>query len=193
MFQDYLNGNDTIYGSPDLPKRCHELQASCAFFWFLFATYCATLVLNMLDSRSSSGMSSRSSNRKGGPAMSQVQDANGEQCFALRDCCIPVLVCASEVRHMLTECFPSIRILRLMQASTIRGWCRSRTCQGQKQLRGEGEIHNNCLFTASSPFGYLVDRLGFKADGLAFFCVSLHLVLSRILAFGLKLLGTRTT
>lgn len=69
---DYLLSNDTITGSLDLSKRCHELQASCAFFWFLFATYCAAFALNVRNSRGSSGLSSRVGIHKGGPAMSQV-------------------------------------------------------------------------------------------------------------------------
>jgi len=68
---DYLLSNDTITGSPDNAKRCHELQACTAFFWFLFATYCAAFALNVLSSRGS-GLSSRGGIRKGGPAMSQV-------------------------------------------------------------------------------------------------------------------------
>jgi len=67
----YLSDNDTIIGSPDLSKRCHELQACTAFFWFLFATYCAAFVLNALSARGS-GLSSRGGIRRGGPAMSQV-------------------------------------------------------------------------------------------------------------------------
>jgi len=68
---DYIISNDTITGSADLPKRCHELQASCAFFWFLFATYCASFVINALSGRGSS-FSVRGGIRRGGPAMSQV-------------------------------------------------------------------------------------------------------------------------
>jgi len=68
---DYISSNDTITGSTDLTKRCHELQASCAFFWFLFATYCATFVISVLSGRGSS-LSGRGGIHRGGPAMSQV-------------------------------------------------------------------------------------------------------------------------
>jgi hypothetical protein len=43
---DYISTNDTITGSPNLTKRCQELQACAAFFWFLFFTYCVELGVN---------------------------------------------------------------------------------------------------------------------------------------------------
>ena len=69
--QGYVKSNSLTNGSLDMSKRCHELQASTAFFWFLFVTYVASFVMAGLESRSS-GMSSRGGIRKGGPSMSQV-------------------------------------------------------------------------------------------------------------------------
>jgi len=68
----YLSSNSLTNGSADMSKRCTELQASCAFFWFLFAAYAASLVMAGMGMRGGSGMSSRGGIRKGGPAMSQV-------------------------------------------------------------------------------------------------------------------------
>jgi len=71
MNADYVNFNDVTTGSFNPTKRCQELQASTAFFWFLFATFCAALVLNFLGGRGS-GFSSRGGMGRGGPSMSQV-------------------------------------------------------------------------------------------------------------------------
>jgi len=68
--KSYLVNNNMTNGSHDMSKRCHELQASCAFFWFLFAAFAASLALDFTGSRG--GMSSRGGVRKGGPTMSQV-------------------------------------------------------------------------------------------------------------------------
>jgi len=67
---NYREHNSLIAGSTDQSRRCHELQASCAFFWFLFALYAASAALGFL-SNGSSGLSSRVGMRKG-PSMSQV-------------------------------------------------------------------------------------------------------------------------
>lgn len=68
----YVKSNSLTDGSHDPSKRCHELQASTAFFWFLFVTYAASMAMTGLSYRSS-GMSSHGGIRKGGPSMSQVQ------------------------------------------------------------------------------------------------------------------------
>jgi len=69
--QSYLHSNNLTNGSHNMGKRCHELQASTAFFWFLFASYVGSLVLDFLGGRG--GMSSRGGGmRRGGPSMSQV-------------------------------------------------------------------------------------------------------------------------
>jgi hypothetical protein len=51
-------------------KRCHELQASTAFFWFMFAGFAASIFFDF--NSGSSTMSRRGGMRKGGPSMSQV-------------------------------------------------------------------------------------------------------------------------
>jgi len=70
---DYTLTNKLTSGAPDTFKRCHELQASCAFFWFLFATFLATVALTVVSGGLSSGVGGgRGGLRKGGPSMSQV-------------------------------------------------------------------------------------------------------------------------
>jgi len=56
------------YGSNNNEKRCRELQASTAFMWFLWATFCAALFFSWQMTRGYG--SSRSSSR---PNMSQVR------------------------------------------------------------------------------------------------------------------------
>jgi len=71
---DYVNSNIVTSGSYDNYKRCHEGQAACAFLWFGFACYVASLVFN-ITSGSSSGANLRGGAggiRRGGPSMSQV-------------------------------------------------------------------------------------------------------------------------
>jgi len=66
----YTLHNNLTNGSHNRHKRCTELQASTAFFWFMFAGFAASMVLSALSSRGS-GLSSRGGIRKG-PSMSQV-------------------------------------------------------------------------------------------------------------------------
>ncbi|KAK6359000.1 hypothetical protein TWF696_000172 [Orbilia brochopaga] len=47
----YVKSNSITNGNPDQTARCHEAQALCAFLWFLFATYLATLALSFLSWR----------------------------------------------------------------------------------------------------------------------------------------------
>jgi len=68
--QSYLMSNSLTNGSHNMGKRCHELQASTAFFWFMFAGFAASIAFDFMGSRST--MSSRGGIRKGGPSMSQV-------------------------------------------------------------------------------------------------------------------------
>jgi len=68
----YLKTNGTVNGSDDPSKRCHELQASCAFLWFGFAAYLGSLVFSGLASRGGGGGGFRGGIRGGRPAMSQV-------------------------------------------------------------------------------------------------------------------------
>ncbi|KAF3927455.1 hypothetical protein ABW21_db0208394 [Orbilia brochopaga] len=47
----YVKSNSITNGNPDQTARCHEAQALCAFLWFLFGTYVASLVLSFLGWR----------------------------------------------------------------------------------------------------------------------------------------------
>jgi hypothetical protein len=64
--------NELTAGSSDPSKACHELQASTAFFWFLFALFATTTALSFMEGRNSfaggrgNGMGHR------GPSMTQV-------------------------------------------------------------------------------------------------------------------------
>lgn len=50
--QDYVRTNKVTNGNRENPsKRCREAQASCAFLWFGFAAWAASLVLSALSSR----------------------------------------------------------------------------------------------------------------------------------------------
>lgn len=68
--QSYINSNHLTNGSNNPGKRCHELQASTAFYWFAFVGFVASAVISGLGSRGSTSM--RGGIRKGGPSMSQV-------------------------------------------------------------------------------------------------------------------------
>jgi len=70
--QAYITTNTVTSGSTDDTKRCHEGQAACAFLWFGFAAYLASLVISAIGARG--GSTSMPSRFRGGsrPAMSQV-------------------------------------------------------------------------------------------------------------------------
>lgn len=68
--QSYIHSNSLTNGSNNPGKRCHELQASTAFYWFAFVGFVASAVISGMGSRGSSSM--RGGMRKGGPSMSQV-------------------------------------------------------------------------------------------------------------------------
>jgi hypothetical protein len=82
--QFYVDNNSIIRGGNNRSKRCRELQASTAFFWFLWACFIGSVVLtsiqissNGLDSGSMSyrgraSSRSRSQGHREAPAMSQV-------------------------------------------------------------------------------------------------------------------------
>jgi hypothetical protein len=63
-----LPRNWIAFGSANDEKRCREIQASTAFMWFLWATFCACLFFTWKQCRSPFG-SSRSSR----PNMTQVR------------------------------------------------------------------------------------------------------------------------
>jgi len=66
---NYTHNNHMTNGAHNYEERCRELQASCAFFWFLFATYCVNL---FFDVKGKGGSSSRSTSTRKGPVMTQV-------------------------------------------------------------------------------------------------------------------------
>jgi len=68
----YTSKNSLTNGSHNQEKRCRELQASTAFFWFLFACYVGSLVMDFINRGSSMSMRHGGGIRKGGPSMSQV-------------------------------------------------------------------------------------------------------------------------
>jgi len=73
----YTHSNFVTNGSPNTQSRCHEAQASTAFFWFGFAAFAASTVFSGLQSRgvgvasSYGGTSSFGGSSHRGP-MSQV-------------------------------------------------------------------------------------------------------------------------
>jgi len=68
----YTTKNSLTNGSDNPSKRCKELQASTAFFWFLFATFVGSLVIVFFASRGSMSSVRGGGVRRGAPAMSQV-------------------------------------------------------------------------------------------------------------------------
>ncbi|KUJ18167.1 putative Non-classical export protein 2 [Mollisia scopiformis] len=66
----YTSTNHLTNGSHDTGKRCRELQASTAFFWFLLPAFAISAFLSFKNSGGSSSM--RGGIRRGGPSMSQV-------------------------------------------------------------------------------------------------------------------------
>jgi len=64
----YVVSNSLTNGSHNPTKRCHELQASTAFFWFLFAAYVASTVMSVIGH----GGAARTGGIRKGPSMSQV-------------------------------------------------------------------------------------------------------------------------
>ncbi|TVY34400.1 Non-classical export protein [Lachnellula subtilissima] len=68
--QRYLLSNHLTNGSHNMGKRCHELQASTAFFWFMFVGFAGSAVFDLIGSGTS--LPGRGGMRKGGPSMSQV-------------------------------------------------------------------------------------------------------------------------
>lgn len=68
--EDYTKNNIVTRGSPNDLKRCQEGQASCAFLWFGFACFAATLFLNLVGG---DNVNLRAGIRRpGAPSMSQV-------------------------------------------------------------------------------------------------------------------------
>ncbi|KAI9797572.1 MAG: hypothetical protein M1835_007836 [Candelina submexicana] len=67
----YVDNNSITRGSHNNSKRCHEAQAVCAFLWFGFAAFAASLVFSGLATRGSTGVRGGGL-RKGGPSMSHV-------------------------------------------------------------------------------------------------------------------------
>ena len=70
--QGYVKSNGITNGSHNPSKRCHEAQATCAFLWFGFVAYMASLVFSALATRGGGANLRSGGIRRGGPAMSQV-------------------------------------------------------------------------------------------------------------------------
>ncbi|KAI4150481.1 MAG: hypothetical protein L6R39_002265 [Caloplaca ligustica] len=49
--KSYVENNNITKGSHNPSKRCREEQAACAFLWFGFAAWAASLILSALASR----------------------------------------------------------------------------------------------------------------------------------------------
>lgn len=64
----YTSTNSVTNGAYNQKKRCRELQASCAFFWFLWLAYMGTLAFSAMNRKSAAP---RGGVRKG-PAMTQA-------------------------------------------------------------------------------------------------------------------------
>ncbi|KAF2830754.1 hypothetical protein CC86DRAFT_316306 [Ophiobolus disseminans] len=67
----YTSTNSVCNSSPNTQQNCRQAQATCAFLWFGWAAFVATLVLNFMSGRGS-GANLRGGMRRGGPSMSQV-------------------------------------------------------------------------------------------------------------------------
>jgi hypothetical protein len=68
--QAYTTTNSVCNSSPNTQQNCRQAQATCAFLWFGWAAFVATLVLNLMNG--SGGANLRGGMRRGGPSMSQV-------------------------------------------------------------------------------------------------------------------------
>lgn len=67
--QGYLESKAILRDNGSTTKHCRELQASCAFFWFLFACFIGSMVMTGLKG----GFGGMKRGGGGGPAMSQVR------------------------------------------------------------------------------------------------------------------------
>ncbi|CAL3972785.1 hypothetical protein PZA11_004189 [Diplocarpon coronariae] len=68
--QSYIRSNPLTNGSNNPGKRCHELQAATAFYWFALPLFVTSAALAFMGSGSS--FKGRGGIRRGGPSMSQV-------------------------------------------------------------------------------------------------------------------------
>jgi len=67
----YTRTNGVCNSSPNTQQNCRQAQATCAFLWFGWAAFVATLAINIMNGRGS-GANMRGGIRRGGPSMSQV-------------------------------------------------------------------------------------------------------------------------
>ncbi|KFY48503.1 hypothetical protein V495_01317 [Pseudogymnoascus sp. VKM F-4514 (FW-929)] len=65
----YLETRPILRDNGSTTKHCRELQASCAFFWFLFACFIGSMVMTGLKG----GFGGMKRGGGSGPAMSQVR------------------------------------------------------------------------------------------------------------------------
>lgn len=68
--QNYLESTKILVDNGSTTKHCRELQASCAFFWFLFATFIGSIIITAFGGLGGSRGMKRSS--RPAPAMAQV-------------------------------------------------------------------------------------------------------------------------
>ncbi|OWP06137.1 hypothetical protein B2J93_8520 [Marssonina coronariae] len=68
--KSYIRSNPLTNGSNNPGKRCHELQAATAFYWFALPLFVTSAALAFMGSGSS--FKGRGGIRRGGPSMSQV-------------------------------------------------------------------------------------------------------------------------
>lgn len=71
VFQSYTRFNKVTNSSANTGQNCRQAQATCAFLWFGWVAFVATLALNLMAGRGS-GANLRGGIRRGGPSMSQV-------------------------------------------------------------------------------------------------------------------------
>jgi len=67
----YTATNSLTNGAFDMERRCRELQASTAFFWFLWVCYMASLAFSFMN-KGSSGLGAGRGGVRKGPNMTQV-------------------------------------------------------------------------------------------------------------------------
>jgi len=68
----YTRSNKVTNTSTNTAQNCRQAQATCAFLWFGWVAFIATLALNLMAGRGSSGPNLPRGIRRGGPSMSQV-------------------------------------------------------------------------------------------------------------------------
>lgn len=76
--QNYTRTNSIIRGGHSPHKRCRELQASTAFFWFLWAAFMASIIVTAMQGFKNGGGMGRVRAAKNG-RQNQNQNQNQQQ------------------------------------------------------------------------------------------------------------------